>query len=110
MSTGNWWVKKLGNPAQTPPTVPPLSTPTRVPPMPPATPVQGETLSETGLAWRGGDATRTETARCPNCGSDLYFSRSNGGTTVTSGGLASPAPRCYACGYTPGRSMQGMPG
>jgi hypothetical protein len=37
---------------------------------------------------------------CPNCGSPRYFSRRNGGTTVTTQrGVFYPAPECTDCGY-----------
>ena len=48
---------------------------------------------------KGGVGTRTETEPCPQCGSDLFFHRADTGSK----------PRCYSCGYTQGRPMQGMP-
>lgn len=64
---------------------------------------------ETGkLNWRrwGGDmrAGAGETARignCPECGSNQYFSRSNGdgGHMMSNGVMAYPKPECFACGY-----------
>ena len=44
--------------------------------------------------WTGGEGTKTETNRCPACGGNHYFSRSQG----TMRGPA-PAPMCYSCGY-----------
>lgn len=71
--------------------------------------VTGENVAEVAMTWQGGEGTRRETSNCPNCGSNLYFSRSNTGTTVSISGMATPAPRCYSCGYTDGRQMQGLP-
>lgn len=110
--SSSWWSKKLGTPTPThtqtplPPVTPPA--PPRIPSMPTPTPqsapniaVTSDNFQEVATLWQGGEATRTETQRCPNCGGDHYFSRSNTGQTV-------PA-RCYDCGYTHGRPMQGMP-
>jgi hypothetical protein len=44
--------------------------------------------------WRGGRGTKTETAACPQCGGNNFFSRKN---AVTRG--HAPAPLCYDCGY-----------
>lgn len=109
--SNSWWSKKLNAPEPTQqPTLPPVAppAPARIPAMPTPTPqsapniaVTQENFQEAATLWQGGEATRTETQRCPNCGSDHYFSRSNYGQTV-------PA-RCYDCGYTQGRPMQGMP-
>jgi hypothetical protein len=44
--------------------------------------------------WTGGEGTKTETNKCPSCGGNHYFSRSQG----TMRGPA-PAPMCYTCGY-----------
>lgn len=111
MSAASWWAAKLA--AQTPtqqPVLPPTSAPApaRLPSIPqptvqsaPNVAVTGENISEVAMLWTGGEATRTETSRCPNCGGDHFFSRSNAGSMV--------APRCYDCGYTQGRQMQGLP-
>lgn len=110
--TSSWWAKKLGNdqPAPSRSPVPP-SSPAPVPRVAPAPrPVQqqvqnihvtDQNFAEAATQWRGGEAARTENRNCPNCSSDLYFSRSNTGSQV--------AGRCYACGYTDGRPMQGVP-
>lgn len=111
----DWWTRKLsGNPSSPPPANRP---PDRVlPRLPEQTPknapqiqVNADNFAEASTHWTGGEATRTETGNCPNCGSDLYFSRSNGGAVYSERGQAAPAPRCYACGFTPGREMQGVP-
>lgn len=113
MSSSSWWAKKLATEPSEPSRVstPPMSAPPapRVAPVPPMTPksapnvqVTGENFAEASTMWQGGEATRTEVRSCPNCGSNLYFSRSNSGSSV--------APRCYECGYTEGRPMQGVPG
>lgn len=111
----DWWSKKLANPQRTearplPPLTPPQTPPPWVPqaPQPPAQ-ITDENALDAALTWRGGEGTRTETTSCPNCGSDLYFSRANSGGMVTPRGMATPAPRCYSCGFTPGHPMQGMP-
>jgi hypothetical protein len=111
----DWWSKKLNTPRHDPP--PASRPPDRVlPAMPPpqqrVTPsvtVTPDNFAEASTHWQGGDATRTEHGSCPNCGSDLYFSRANAGTLISQNGQAAPAPRCYACGFTPGREMQGVP-
>lgn len=112
MNSSSWWAKKLANdqrevaPVSTPPTSAPP--PPRVAPVPPMTQqsapniqVTGDNFAEASTMWQGGEATRTEVQSCPNCGSHLYFSRSNSGSSV--------APRCYECGFTEGRPMQGVP-
>lgn len=45
--------------------------------------------------WQGGEATRTETQRCPKCGGNHFFSRSQGAHRGPP-----PAPSCFDCGYT----------
>lgn len=116
--SSSWWAKKLGSAVSTtppPPATRPLD-PVRLPQVPQHNEqtaqnvqVTGENFAQTSTMWRGGDATRNETSICPNCGSDLFFSRSNAGTVVSQNGMASPTPRCYACGFAPGREMQGAP-
>lgn len=108
--TSSWWAKKLGTeqpPATSyprtapvpPPYVPPRPTPTQQ--TAPNVAVTNENIAEVAGLWQGGQATKTEVQNCPNCGSNLFFSRSNSGSGV--------APHCYECGYTQGRPMQGMP-
>jgi len=104
----DWWSKKLAGEPPTPQRspLPPVQAPVKFPPaqapqvrqpQPSASPEalpEGATLSDylrTG-ATRGGKATRTETAICPECGGNYVFSR-NTGTAVN------PAPRCYECGW-----------
>ena len=58
-----------------------------------------------GMAqWQGGEATRTETQRCPKCGGNHFFSRAQG----THRGPP-PAPSCFDCGYSGGLFEQGDP-
>lgn len=71
--------------------------------------VTADNFAEASTHWQGGDATRQESQNCPNCGSNLFFTRANAGTLYSQNGMAAPAPRCYACGFTPGREMQGVP-
>lgn len=109
--TSSWWAKKLGTEQSAPPSPYPRTAPVPPPYVPPRpTPTQqsapnvavtNENIAEVAGLWQGGQATKTEVQNCPNCGSNLFFSRSNAGSAV--------APRCYACGYTQGRPMQGMP-
>ena len=48
--------------------------------------------------WRGGQAMRTDTEPCPECGSAFFFAhRATGGIQ--------PAPLCHNCGYN-GRFTQ----
>jgi hypothetical protein len=117
VNSASWWASKLGS-QQKAPSLPPVSPPPppRLPPAYQPTPqtapslqVTSDNLAEATTLWQGGEASRTETQRCPQCGSDHYFSRSNSGATVTTSGMAAPAPRCYDCGYTAGRPMQGLP-
>lgn len=111
MSSSSWWAKKLSTePAPARTSTPPVAPPPRprLAPVPPVTPqsapdmrVTSENIADAAMLWQGGEATRTEQQNCPNCGSHLYFSRANSGTAAAS--------RCYACGFTPGRPMQGIP-
>jgi hypothetical protein len=114
MSNG-WWERKLGQPRRE---IPPATQPVdrSLPRLPEQTPknvpnitVTNDNFAEVSTQWSGGEATRREQMPCPNCGSELFFSRTNAGTVMSAGGMSSPAPRCYACGYSPGREMQGVP-
>lgn len=126
--SNDWWSRKISGdtavtapPASTPPVSPPLRTAIRIPqptqpvvanPTVPVQP-QGRVLDpnrgeneQIGMGdairlWKGGEAARRETQPCPECGSGLMFSRSKG---MING--ASPAPRCYECGWN-GRYSQG---
>lgn len=105
----DWWSKKLAGEKPTPPrtNLPPVQAPIGFPqaqqqqPTIPVTPQaseelpEGATLSDhlkAGLT-KGGQATRTETAACPECGGRYVFSRGAGATGLR------PAPRCYECGW-----------
>lgn len=108
MNSASWWASKLsGQPSQQP-SLPPVAAPppSRPAPQPYQQPVQnvtvtGDNIAEAAMMWKGGEASRTETSACPQCRGDHYFSRSNTGSRV--------AARCYDCGYTEGRPMQGLP-
>lgn len=113
--SSSWWERNLGTPRHDPPpaTRPPDRT---LPAMPRQTPqnapniqVNADNFAEASTHWSGGDAARTEQQSCPSCGSDLYFSRANAGSVYSQNGSAAPTPRCYACGFSPGREMQGVP-
>lgn len=106
----DWWSKKL---AGEKPTTPRPSLPTTAVPMrfPAATTAaaqpqhhdsgpEPETLSEflRSNKTKGGEATRRETMTCPDCGSPYVFSRTGRGANTMING-ASPAPRCYECGW-----------
>lgn len=106
----DWWSKKLSG--EKPPidrsTLPPVNAPLRFPQASsPATPTHApapqqdvppaESLSEAlqrGLT-NGGEAKRKDNMTCPECGSVYVFSRTKG--SMVNG--ASPAPRCYECGW-----------
>ena len=47
------------------------------------------------LAWKGGKAQQE--GPCPECGSNLFFSRTN--TEGMPSRLPPPAPHCHDCGY-----------
>lgn len=52
--------------------------------------------------WQGDTkkgATALERSRCPNCGGDKFFSRTNSGGTITQQGKVPPAPHCFECGH-----------
>lgn len=117
MST-SWWEKKLGVPQQRQPSHPPAapSPPPHLPQMKPQVQQQSTQVNLTednfvdaAQTWQGGEALRRETQSCPNCGSSLFFSRSNSGGMVSTNGMVTAAPRCYECGFMPGREMQGVP-
>lgn len=122
----DWWSRRLSDnspPPQssTPPVTPPMRTAIRIPQQnavvanptvqvqpqervldPSRNPQDQITMGEALRLWKGGEAARRETNSCPECGSNLVFSRAKG-TTVNG---ASPAPRCYECGWN-GRYSQG---
>lgn len=104
----DWWSKKLSGekptqerkftyPATTfpaPTHIAPATQPNQpraVDPTPPSS--FTEALSR-GIT-NGGEAARREVHTCPSCGSGFVFSRTKG--TMVNG--ASPAPRCYECGW-----------
>jgi predicted RNA-binding Zn-ribbon protein involved in translation (DUF1610 family) len=60
----------------------------------PGLPVTLENLYEMAGHWHGGKAHQVDTQPCPNCGSNQFFSRSQG---IRRG--PPPAPHCYNCGY-----------
>lgn len=65
----------------------------QMPPQAPAINSIHDVVPAMGM-WQGGEGTRTETQRCPSCGGDHFFSRSQGARRGPP-----PAPTCYDCGY-----------
>lgn len=113
-SDSGWWARNApaARQAPTPTYQPPAPVPAQPQYQQPAPqyqqPQQGHQVSvdniiEAVAAWQGGEATRTETSRCPSCGSDHYFSRAQGAHRGPP-----PAPMCYSCGFT-GLFQQGDP-
>lgn len=115
MGAVDWWSKKLGTdrppatptpdtwnlPRHTPPT-PAHQMPQQsyVPPANAMIPDENGQLhmGEAIMYWRGGEGTRKETNRCPKCNGANYFSRSDQ-KVFTQNGAATPAPKCFNCGY-----------
>lgn len=56
-------------------------------------------LTRPGQKWQQGN--NTETARCPSCGGNNYFSRREG-SKITQQGTVQPAPHCWDCGHNGG--------
>ena len=123
----DWWARKLGGGAPQRTYNPPAATPqgygqpareawaqpqapSQQPVFDPKNPIEG--MSQ----WRGGDGTRKETQRCPNCQGDHFMSQQNtnplgggsgaGARIVTQNGVATTAPRCFDCGYTTAHPLQ----
>jgi hypothetical protein len=119
----DWWSKKLTGQQPTPqrtyttpPTSPPLRIPMQAPQQQPSplqqaqqgnqnlldpnrAPTDQLTMGEALRLWKGGEATRKEgNMTCPDCGSIYVFSRTGKGSNSMING-ASPAPRCYECGW-----------
>jgi len=106
----DWWSKKLaGEKPSTPKfNTPPTNVPMRFPasvtaaaqPTTQGAPQEAETLSEylRMSTTKGGEAARKENLSCPDCGSPYVFSRTGRGQSTMVNG-ASPAPRCYECGW-----------
>lgn len=116
----DWWSKKLSGqrptpsrPVTTPPTTPPIRIPqpqqeSVSPPPPqqqggkqladPSQPANAEvSFSQALRNWSGGEASRNNLT-CPDCGSIYVFTRTGRGTGTMVNG-ATPAPRCYECGW-----------
>ena len=130
--SADWWSRKLaGNVVPPPPAQPgngypaaytaPSSYPGGPRPAPGLPPVpQGQqpqvtkdNIAEVAGLWQGGQATKTETARCPNCGGDHYFSMRNGASAggagariATERGMANTSPRCFDCGWNDHHGLQ----
>lgn len=109
----DWWSKKLAGerPTAPRPTLPPTDVPIRFPASQQTQSSQPrtarhedgpdpETLSEflRSSKTRGGEAAKKENMTCPDCGSPYVFTRTGRGAGTTVNG-ASPAPRCYECGW-----------
>jgi len=109
-SDAGWWAKRLPSPPQGRQVQPqpqyqqpqPQPQPQYQQPQPQGQ-VSVDNIIEAVAAWQGGEATRTETNRCPSCGGDHYFSRAQGAHRGPP-----PAPMCYSCGFT-GLFQQGDP-
>lgn len=119
----DWWSKKLTGQPIAPqrtylPTTPPMQMPMPHPAQvqqqqfqqeavnakqsvldPTQAPTAQIDMSTALRLWKGGEAMRKEgNMTCPDCGSGNVFSRSGRGSGTTING-ASPAPRCYECGW-----------
>ena len=117
----DWWSKKLTGQQptpqrtyQTPPVSPPMTIPMQAPQQqapvhqqsgrqdlldPSRAPTDNITMGEALRLWQGGEAMRKEgNMTCPDCGSIYVFSRTGRGHNTMVNG-ASPAPRCYECGW-----------
>jgi hypothetical protein len=116
----DWWSKKLTGQQptpqrtyQTPPTSPPVRIPYTQQPQAPVqqqqqdqnvldpsrSPTDQITMGEALRLWKGGEAHRRDgNVTCPDCGSIYVFSRTGRGSGTSVNG-ATPAPRCYACGW-----------
>lgn len=117
----DWWSKKLTGQQptpqrtyQTPPVSPPMTMPMQAPQQqapvhqqsgrqdlldPSRAPTDNITMGEALRLWQGGEAMRKEgNMTCPDCGSIYVFSRTGRGHNTMVNG-ASPAPRCYECGW-----------
>jgi hypothetical protein len=117
----DWWSKKLAGETPTPQrtyATPPTSLPMQIPatrtqPMqtpqaqaqtqnvldPNRGPTEQVTMGEALRLWKGGEAMKKEgNMTCPDCGSIYVFSRTGRGAGSMING-ASPAPRCYECGW-----------
>lgn len=110
MSSGRDWIanKLRGNapPPVAPPYTswPPTSSPVYTPPpvqqqqpQPPADPNAKITALDAVRRFRG-KASVNERERCPECGSNNYFTR-KGQSMTTEHGVATPKPHCLDCGY-----------
>lgn len=69
----------------------------------PLPPVTIDNLWHAMNVWHGGKAHKIDPDPCPECGSNQYYSRTQG----TRRGPA-PAPHCYNCGFN-GMFQQGDP-
>ena len=74
----DWWSKRLQQPSNTPAQIP-----TAPPSQQPMTAFQAPTPQNPS----GRAQSASQTAVCPDCGSDKYF------------GFNGSKPRCYECGY-----------
>ena len=116
--SSDWFAKKLGGgaPARTYTPTTPSSYPQGPPPpqhLPPVPQSQQPQVTADNIAqvaglWKGGEGTRKETAKCPNCGGDAFFSIQNApqSRVATQHGMVSAAPRCFECGYTTRHGLQ----
>lgn len=113
----DWWSRKIAGdtaPAQRKPATPPTAPAIRIPAQAPVrqqtvhnqdvldptkAPTEQINMGDAIKLWKGGEAMRKEgDMRCPECGSQHVFSRTGRGSNTMING-ASPAPRCYECGW-----------
>lgn len=118
----DWYARKLAQmQGQAPPAPAPTSYPAQhpgygVPQQPQGPPTQqgpthqydtsqiqvtNENVAEVAGLWQGGEGTKKETTRCPECHRNSFFSRSNapGVINVNTGQMVKPNPQCMDCGY-----------
>lgn len=82
MNNSDWWAKKLQQQQPTPPPARTQSVP-QAPSQTPMTPYQAPVPQQPTSRAQ----SASQTASCPDCGSDKYF------------GFNGSKPRCYECGY-----------
>lgn len=102
----NWYAQKLGGKAPAQPQAyqqpqypvqqpqVPAQYPVQQQPPQPQIKVTAENFKQAMNYWQGGEATKTERQPCPKCGSNHYYSRSQGNLRGPA-----PAPMCFECGF-----------
>lgn len=64
--------------------------------------VTPENFLSAASMWKGGPGAKADRHPCPNCGSNLYYSRAGKSR------MPAPAPHCFSCGFN-GLFDQGDP-